>query len=1714
MWINVISGGITNARIHKGDDTANKTVTMNTGEGSFIDFNLGSDNTSWQVLISSSSDRSNPIWTYWGWGTPTTRQVSWNGYMSYYDYSLGYYRNEKAPKGNYYVRIQLGSGGIYDDSLSLTLQSLDISGYVRDEQGSGIADVMVSCYGPSYANTQTDAQGHYVLSGLLPGAYNMNFSKYGYSYCNASGVGAGDTKNVELKKPVLLRINAHRGVSSDAVDQEVWGNVQLVSATGSGTYYGGMLHFAVDVSTSDNGMWTCDATPRYEINNATGGVYDAGKWTTMEVSPGTYNLRADIYGYDTVERTVAITTHTAISDIVFSLKKTVSGGIVLSVPPAESWGTWISVEAIPEGGTQATGWGWVSIPYGSSSGTYTVFGLNAGNYSLRAFAPGYRRGKVPVTIGAGDIFKTVPDITLDAGGGLTGTITVDGDTTDSALNTYLSCDPYTLYLNAWSPNSYSYGWTQIPVAKNTGVATSTFTIRGLDDGTYWVNSWMYGFELQGATGWNGVKATVSNGAGNVNLTFKRYAGRIKCAFKVPNKDYANLKISVNGMNLWASDVPAASPTNGIMFDSATGIMTTPPLGTGFYQIKGEYTGTGLVKTKSIMAVNGQTKSMEIDLTAQTYTVSGTVSLSASNPPQGYTSIAVLVSSAPLVMVTENGSNYPANMNSISINGSYISTTTFRVTALDYTQMSSLSSPSVGGGTSPNAKTGIIDANGSFSITGLVQGVYLLQIPSLELDGLSSNGKETASVDKIVTVTGDVSDISLEVSKGYAVKGQVKLPVGETATRDFNLYVFKASKYKMGDWSSGGVGSWLVVSLVNANAKSFEFKGLAPGNYVVAVNDSGYWDNARSVWVQRQYANASLPFTIGAADLNLQQNLQLSKGGSITLKLRDADSGTLITPANRSKMLPQSYMISATANPWVEGGWGSVDNAGLSTISGTGGSVQSGFEMKFLPEASYDVLLGQSQYGMYGCMMGGGAGTPSSGGGNQTDYASKTLSAIKVRDGQTNDLGTIDIKQGVSVTGTVNDKNGAGIPNIPVVAVPSLSNEWSSELRGFTDINGKYSISGLNADYPYYDIIACPRVDARMLGDYFFFGAGGLTYGEKTRSMVKIKSGLPVDFTLVEAKGAVKGKVLTEDGGKMQNMNDPNLPTANVLMQLEDTFPRTNPVGDITADTQIDGTFSIEALAPGTYKLVVLAGGYASATRAVTVTDAEVDLGNITVKRGAKISGGITRLDKKNPSTSEIRNIVAATDDFSEILVGTLRLSGEKSVTGYELNGFQSGNAYNIMFLAEGDDLVPAAVNYSVPFSSYVKTDCDLVYNVAQPAVFSRSTRSGSAYTVYMELTGALRNSVPDDDDLSKLLTVTSGTGTLSAQYLAPNRKILSCVYTAPSGETRFALRLRGFAKALNPETGTEFAIDESFLYYAGVGAKNRVRVSNLRGGKVTLEGDSSNIQFRPGAFEATSSTATIYVDFTKGDSIDDLKNTAPGRGAPRMTISSPAPAYPDRLFQAMKTAQSAGVDPFSAFYDVMLPAGVSRVLKKDATLSLQYSGSVDPATLNIYYYDDVNRVYLLENKKKTTDSTEKTITVSVSHASVFVVLQANAAVIQGTVYNGPLFVYNYPNPFNLKTKSIALINATASQMNQTTDGTMLHYGLPTDISGAVEIKIYDVAGELVRTIDDGAKTGGSHYYTAWDGANDNGRKVASGVYIARFTVDKKHEKYFKMAVIK
>ncbi len=84
----------------------------------------------------------------------------------------------------------------------------------------------------------------------------------------------------------------------------------------------------------------------------------------------------------------------------------------------------------------------------------------------------------------------------------------------------------------------------------------------------------------------------------------------------------------------------------------------------------------------------------------------------------------------------------------------------------------------------------------------------------------------------------------------------------------------------------------------------------------------------------------------------------------------------------------------------------------------------------------------------------------------------------------------------------------------------------------------------------------------------------------------------------------------------------------------------------------------------------------------------------------------------------------------------------------------------------------------------------------------------------------------------------------------------------------------------------------------------------------------------------------------------------------------------------------------------------------------------------------------------------------------------------------------YPNPFN--------------------PVTTLEFHVPR--ASWLGVRIYDVAGRLVRTLKDGSCKPGIHSLT-WDGCNSRGERVSSGVYFCRLAIDGGGEKITRKLVL-
>lgn len=86
----------------------------------------------------------------------------------------------------------------------------------------------------------------------------------------------------------------------------------------------------------------------------------------------------------------------------------------------------------------------------------------------------------------------------------------------------------------------------------------------------------------------------------------------------------------------------------------------------------------------------------------------------------------------------------------------------------------------------------------------------------------------------------------------------------------------------------------------------------------------------------------------------------------------------------------------------------------------------------------------------------------------------------------------------------------------------------------------------------------------------------------------------------------------------------------------------------------------------------------------------------------------------------------------------------------------------------------------------------------------------------------------------------------------------------------------------------------------------------------------------------------------------------------------------------------------------------------------------------------------------------------------------------GALPSGFSLLPNYPNPFNPET--------------------VIAYRIGLDRPAAVSLRIYNLLGQQVRTLTEGVQAAGE-YRLVWDGRDDAGRALSSGIYFARLQVE-------------
>lgn len=1618
-------------------------------------------NNNWEILI-STLPFSNPLAVL---PPNLVRRFYLYGNDPMYWYGENEFQSWRTvDNGTYTVRLQMPGGSVVNDALSIRVQTSFIKGVaVVLPSSAPLANADINCFGPGGGGSaRTGADGKFFVGGLKPGQnYTVEVRAPGFATKRVLGVPSNsDMGLVGVESGAFIRV--HATISGGAPVSDIWGGANANDAAYLSPAQGS-VHLPSGATESDNGYWDMSDPVLFST------------WTTLSVLPNTaYTVSVHLPEFGSVTTSTTTGAGGSFTDLVlsFAKKANVYGFVTLPQPAnTPNGGEWVGVDATRVGNTQPSVWGDAFIPNGSSSATYRLSGVSTGTYTLATRSQGYVSQTitsffVPNDNDIGDSVNGGADFPpLTEGDKIMGTVTVAGDTSGISSSGW-GCTPtqFSMYLNASSPQTFQGSSAQICLEKDLVQTSQTYTLKGLQSGnTYRMYTYLQGFQLNPP---GQINVTLSSPTATRDINLLAFSGSLDLSVNVAgDPTQVAYYVSANG-----GEFSGPAKTGNLTSSSSTLITG---LATGLYRVEltDNNPGKGLQKTAGVAVTNGSSSTLSMDMTDPTYSLSGSITMQGAvvlPPPFNVTvsSAVGLLSAAQGV----SGSSAPAV---------YVESMSGSLRKL------------------VQATSTLPSGDLAFNVSGLTSGSYRVSVcPDMMASfNCPGSGAFASTVEPGFILDASTGGIVLSLSNGVKVSGTLYRPSGDTSVdnRDFMI-----------DFSQdrGSVHFSTSVSLSGVASAPFSFSHVPAGSYSLQVNEMSN---------PRKYAAAPLRVTVAGSDV-AGQDATLILSGQIVGKLRDADTNTLLTAQNQTQFISYNFNINAQANPYVSGAYGQAEYGmnGIYISTGTGQFSLTGLT----PGAEYDVFF-QSFNG----------GGESDAQGLKT-YAPVVVSGVRVSAaGQVVDIGTVDLDQGVEISGTVTDSAGTPLPNIQVRARPSVrENHFGQDASASTNAQGFYVLKGLSRDQRYFDIIASPRFE----GGDIFSSLPGPKYAEEVLRMVDVKDDAQLqnrDFRLSWANGILTGVVVTEDGGPLaepfsegSGIRDRG---ASVFIHQEGTMMDDNPLGEIRATTDQTGHFSVNALKPAAYTVKVMSAGYAMSLKNVVVSSGTNDLGTVVLRKGAKCSGTLVKPDGSSPSSDELNGIVAVDDTFREFVFGNLQTSGD-SVTGYSLDGFKTGPSYSI--IAFGDDDTLLGLKSGLTFAANESKVVNLVYKPSPPAVFATQSRQGNNFSIRFFSTHKLRNLTAADNDLDQIVTLTQGAGTILSKTLNSSRDAVNVVYQAAPNESSFEIHLAFVSnlKDLESPTGDNFSFAGDYIFYGGVLNSRVVQIPNATGGTCALEGETTSAGFPSGSFDVAGSSQ-VEVGVRNVANLSDLDNIP--SNAPKLKMKGRAyaqsvavlaqrlgaSAYPSKgLFKAVSAA--ASVSPFSSFYDFFLPAGVSHTLKKDALITLKYSDGADPAAINVYYFDPGNGVYLLEDGQRQVDTVNKTITVAVRHLSTFVVLPANAPVITGDAFTGTEVVaHNFPNPFNLKAKVVELLRGSSATQN--TEGTMIRLGVPPGKNGALRIEIYDAAGALVREMTD-TVVGGTYAYKDWDGRNQGGKKVASGVYLARVTINDGDEKFFKMAVIK
>lgn len=546
----------------------------------------------------------------------------------------------------------------------------------------------------------------------------------------------------------------------------------------------------------------------------------------------------------------------------------------------------------------------------------------------------------------------------------------------------------------------------------------------------------------------------------------------------------------------------------------------------------------------------------------------------------------------------------------------------------------------------------------------------------------------------------------------------------------------------------------------------------------------------------------------------------------------------------------------------------------------------------------------------------------------------------------------------------------------------------------------------------------------------------------------------------------------------------------------------------TASTDANGAYSFPGLPKGPYKLTVSADSYAALAKKTVISGEETDTLNFALTAGpGSITGNVTALKGTSFGTViapvEGVTITAYDDTFNANNPGTplaLIKTQTDSNGDYEITGLIPSDDYVVALKAEGyypERLTVTATNgvtSGVDFSLEQKPlQLDVVIShddaASQFKFLIKNPQNFEEGTVTYDNSADNADTPIDISNDFEDLPDGSLVGTLADSALSAGIIYDLKVDAVPADGSPNVVFTTQFGLGL--QDNAVLSIDQQIMGDDTEGADG-VPGNRIQGGEVSVD-------VEPGTLLAESDTDLPTAQITTQDP-DDV-----GGDTDSLVGEATEVTFNDVQFTENPLPFNIPFD--SSNVDDITSLGLYQFIGNEWVLLTDEIG-VDPIEGTVSGFIDLNESIVSQvgvssakgtrtaalpgrmSAVRTSRGYKNNPSAAATGSAIFAVGIAQSGGVSATGYHQ----YNFPNPFNLKDKTVSLRTGTTG-VGTSVRGTYIVVS-PTG-SGTVEmsIKIFNVAGDMVREFKPTA-TRGQYNYTEWDGKNAAGDDVASGVYFA------------------